>query len=142
MWLRDVRSDTELQAVRRIRNTCRAFMTRNTEEISEEQQRDWWAKRDPTIRLVLFGVGADEVGYGLLRTEHERPWLSGGLSPEWRGRGLGEQLFRALSCAAGMPCMLEVLESNARAHKIYERIGFRELRRDGRVITMELLELT
>jgi hypothetical protein len=55
-----------------------------------------------------------------------------GLAPEWRGQGHGAAVLAALierARAAGVArIQLEVLEENTPAHRLYERLGFVDVR--------------
>ena len=73
---------------------------------------------------------ADDVAFAALDRKGERTWLLDMLyvKPEARGKGLGTELMRAAaeyvqSQGAGM-LALEVLETNAGARRLYERLGF------------------
>jgi RimJ/RimL family protein N-acetyltransferase len=73
------------------------------------------------------------VGLAALGVRGERGWVGGfGIAPDWRGRGLsGPLLARLLELArAGglRRVQLEVITSNARAIRTYERAGFRRTR--------------
>jgi ribosomal protein S18 acetylase RimI-like enzyme len=62
-----------------------------------------------------------------------------GLLPEYRSRGIGSALLKAVleeADAAGMPIRLQV-ESFNRAMKLYERLGFRAVRINGIHVEME-----
>lgn len=138
IWgLVEVTEIAQLESARVIRNSCREFMTRDNQEILPDQQLSWWAMLPAGQRLFLFSVARAYVGYGFIREEDGKSWLSGGLAPEWRGRGLGTMLFRLLIAAADGPCKLEVLESNPRAKRVYDGLGFREVSRGYGLITME-----
>ena len=41
-----VNSENDVENLRKIRNECRNFMTRNTSEISYEQQQNWFKNLD------------------------------------------------------------------------------------------------
>lgn len=139
-----VTTDEQAEVVRQLRNSCREYMTRYTGNISAEEQQQWWANRkdDRNVRLYLFRVGATAIGYGMIRllddTGELRSWLSGGLAPEWRGKGYGSKLFAHLVRRAARPCMLEVRQLNVRARRLYEKLGFRLVRTQQGVVTMEL----
>ena len=137
--------DAEVEQVRQIRNECRAYMTRSTEPIGPAQQIAWWRGLDKNENLLLIfdasgitdGIGWTTVaGYGLMRLIAGKWWLSGGLTREFQGRGLGKDLFGSLIKAANGPSWLEVLEHNTRAFKTYQALGFVETGREGSVITM------
>ena len=110
----------QAQRVREIRNACRHYMTRDQRTISAEQQETWFAILPDNVQLYLL----DDVGYGLVRTDESGSWLSGGLLPEARGRGLGEALFRGLIEASPARPALEVLRGNAPAFNLYRKLGF------------------
>jgi len=144
-----VESDGQVEEMRVIRNSCRGFMTRNQDEISPEAQRRWWktVERDQTLRAWLYRledhtadasgvVSFVNAGYGIVRIEGEKVLVSGGLRPECRGIGLGRALFAHLVAESGPVVHLEVLESNARARQVYERLGFREEARIAGIVHM------
>ena len=110
----------QAQRVREIRNACRHYMTRDQRTISAEQQATWFALLPASIQLYLL----DDVGYGIVRTDESGSWLTGGLVPEARGRGLGEALFRGLVELSPARPTLEVLRGNVPAFKLYRKLGF------------------
>lgn len=110
----------QAQRVRGIRNACRYYMTRNQRVISAEQQAMWFSLLPNSVQLYLL----DDVGYGFVRTDDGRSWLTGGLVPEARGRGLGESLFHSLVEASPALPMLEVLRDNVPAFNLYRKLGF------------------
>lgn len=142
---RRVKSFEDVERVRVIRNQVRRYMTRDTATIDPAAQMRWWKSLNhETNRLFVFDVeGAEEgvswrslAGYGLSRFLGDRWWLSGALSNEWQGKGLGKDLFSFLVKDADGPCWLEVQEDNMRALNTYVRIGFGESSRADGVITM------
>lgn len=81
-------------------------------------------------------VDGTPVGVALLGVRGEEAWLGGmGVLPERRGAGIGELLVRRLVETARdhgvRRVRLEVLEQNAPARAIYERVGFTSLRSVG-----------
>lgn len=73
------------------------------------------------------------IGLGVLAVRGERGWVGGfGLAPNWRGRGLSGTLISALlDRARGVGLrrvQLEVVTTNTRAIRTYERAGFRRTR--------------
>lgn len=85
------------------------------------------------ISAVLF-VNGELAGVGLVGVRDTRGWLAGmGVAPQWRGQGIGARLLGYLlsqMVAAGVRrAQLEVLEMNAPARTLYERMGFHTLRR-------------
>lgn len=74
------------------------------------------------------------VGVALLGLRGARAWIGGmGVAPAARRRGLGERLMRAVLDRArergAREAWLEVLTTNVRAIPLYERLGFRHVRR-------------
>lgn len=145
--------DCEREALRQIRNSCREFMTRDNHEITEEEQVAWWAKIDHktciplllTVKTFLTTGGpllkSCSIGYGLLRKEGERWWLSGGLLPQWRGQGWGTALFTLLLLKAPRPVYLEVKLSNAKAVRLYAKLGFTPTKVDPDADLMVMVKL-
>jgi ribosomal protein S18 acetylase RimI-like enzyme len=142
MTLRKVSTDQEVELLRQIRNSSREFMTRHGAYITQDQQGIWWRDVDKS-RVWVYLAEQDDcvVGYGLLKLEPEesKGWLTGALMPGFRERGYGTELFRQLRdtvVTLGMTPWLEVLESNERAFRVYEKLGFSVTGRANGVITM------
>jgi GNAT superfamily N-acetyltransferase len=78
---------------------------------------------------------AEDAGIAALDRKSERAWLLDILyvRPSARGRGLGTELLRAAAehvrNAGADTLALEVLESNADARRLYDRLGFRTVER-------------
>lgn len=143
--LKKVDSDSDVESLRNIRNQCRSFMTRNSKEISKEEQVKWFGQLSDDVLVYLlhvveYGVVAYPIGYGLLRKDDDCILISGGLVESERGKGFGSCLFSYLIENAKkfkLPIKLEVLKNNIRAFAIYSKLGFRVISDDGKVITME-----
>lgn len=134
-----VRTREQVEKLRRVRNACRSFMTRDQSWISPVRQEEWWTERDRrAVKVFLYRSGASRtvVGYGLLRKSQRKTWLSGGLLARFRGKGLGRALFLHLCAEAGGATHLEVLRSNVRARKTYASLGFVVVRRRRDLIVM------
>jgi len=132
--------------VRSIRNSCRQFMTRDTRKIGILRQLQWWNDYkqaegvDKWCYLML--EGKKSVGYGLVRrfkigVSPNEYWLSGGLVPSVRGKGLGKILFQYLidEFAAGS-LFLEVRKSNGGAYSLYKKLGFEKILEEEGIVTM------
>lgn len=133
--LRQATTLEDLEEVRKIRNSCRFFMTRDQAHITREQQRQW---TPPTNwRVFLLALDDESIGYGLIRHQEDGDWLSGGLYPGFRGKGMGRELFTGLIARCGRP-MLEVLEMNLPALSLYLSLGFEVMERKDGVITMKM----
>jgi ribosomal protein S18 acetylase RimI-like enzyme len=142
--LKKIETLEEAMILRNIRNQCKDFMTRDCSYISEDQQKRWFENLDPNVKIYLlylveFGVVSSPVGYGLIREEAGFSLVSGGLVESCRGKGYGKILFDYLikNLDKEMPIKLEVLKNNTRAFFIYNKLGFRVVKDDGKVITME-----
>lgn len=142
----DIKSVSDAQVLRRIRNECKDFMTRSTEYITEEKQTEWFNGLDKdNIKLYLMwiahhGVAFEVIGFGYCKKDGNETYLTGGLKEELRGKGYGKVLFSHLLTQAksfNTPITLEVLKTNERAKRLYESLGFSELSSDDRVIKME-----
>lgn len=134
----------EAELLRKIRNKCRSYMTRHTAHISSKEQAAWFeTARDKydlfIVYAIEYGAAVVYAGYGVIHKNSQESLLTGGLIPEYRNKGLGHNLFKFLmeNCREGMPIRLEVLRSNTRAYKIYERLGFKIINEDPAIITME-----
>ena len=141
-----VNSENDAETLRKIRNECSGFMTRNTSEISFAQQQVWFKNLDTVtnklflLHEVYHGVAALVIGYGYIRVEDETVLLTGGLVESSRGKGYGQFLFNSLllnSKKFNLPIKLEVLKSNMVAFSVYTKIGFRVTGDNGKIIKME-----
>jgi len=78
---------------------------------------------------------ADDAGMAALDKKDERTWLLDILyvKPEARGKGLGVELIRAaaeyVQSQGAERLALDVLESNAGARRLYDRLGFATIER-------------
>ena len=101
-FLHPVTTLDEVEELRKLRNECRLFMTRNTNEISKSEQLDWYnlLDKDNNKLYLLKGIEGGgftpSLGYGVIRKEHNNITLSGGLSENDRNKGLGKDLFKLL----------------------------------------------
>ena len=139
-----VTTASEAESLRVIRNKCRDYMTRSTEEITEQQQQEWFRTAYKKYELYIayaveHGAVIIDAGYGLIHLNDNEYLLSGGLVPEYRDRGLGSNLFKFLvdNCNKQLPIRLEVLKSNTRAFKTYERLNFLTIGETDRIYIME-----
>ena len=135
-FLHPVTTLDEVEELRKLRNECRLFMTRNTNEISKSEQLDWYNLLDKEnnklylLKGIEGGGFTSSLGYGVIRKENDNITLSGGLTENDRNKGLGKDLFKLLLTEAkkfNVIITLEVLISNVRAKKIYESLGFIDL---------------
>lgn len=141
----DVHTPSQVESLRIIRNECRRFMTRDTTFVSPGQQALWFGALDRAQMhpyLLAPDAAGEPLGYGLIRLDDNASLISGGLREKHWGQGIGMQLFalliekaRELSDAS---VELEVLESNVRARRVYEKLGFTPLASRKGVLHMRL----
>lgn len=139
-----VTTPSEAEMLRVIRNQCRTFMTRNVDEITPEQQQEWFKTAYKKYELYIayaveHGACIVDAGYGLIHLNEGEYLLSGGLVPEYRDKGLGSTLFKFLvdNCNKQLPIRLEVLRTNVRALKTYEKLNFVTTGENDKVYFME-----
>ncbi len=139
-----VTTPAEAEILRTIRNDCKDFMTRSTDHITPEQQAEWFKTAFKKYELYIayyieHGVIAVNAGFGVIHLEDEQYLLTGGLTPDYRDKGLGAPLFKFLvdNCNKQLPIRLEVLKTNTRAFKTYEKLGFVVTDENEKIYTME-----
>ena len=129
-----------------------AFYRREGSEAAQEQPvyRYVYAWGRPGDAGVIaldegFPVGAawyrlfqeKEPGYGFV--DERTPELATAVVPSRRGRGIGERLLRALMERArdeGHGALSLAVEADHPAIGLYDRLGFREVRREGDMVVM------
>jgi ribosomal protein S18 acetylase RimI-like enzyme len=129
--IREAKTVDDALAILPIRNDARHFMTRHTEVISTDQQREWWNNNHGTYALYLVELLERPIGYGLIRfdndPEHLYASVSAAIVPELRGRGYGFLIFSFLTCEVRIRKKvpwLEVLATNAAARALYRKLGY------------------
>ena len=139
-----VTTSNEAEMLRVIRNQCKSYMTRNTSEITPEEQLEWFKTAYKKYELYIayaveYGACIVDAGYGLIHLNEKEYMLTGGLVPEYRDKGLGTILFKFLidNCNKQIPIRLEVLKDNLRALKTYERLNFTTTGETDKIFIME-----
>jgi len=139
-----VTTPAEAEILRTIRNDCKDFMTRSTDYITPEQQAEWFKTAFKKYELYIayaveYGAIVVNAGFGVIHLEDEQYLLTGGLTPDYRDKGLGTPLFKFLidNCNKQLPIRLEVLKTNTRAFKTYEKLGFSITGEKEKIFTME-----
>ena len=139
-----VTTSNEAEMLRVIRNQCKDYMTRNTSEITPEEQLEWFKTAYKKYELYIayaveYGACIVDAGYGLIHLNEKEYMLTGGLVPGYRDKGLGTILFKFLidNCNKQIPIRLEVLKDNLRALKTYERLNFTTTSETDKIFTME-----
>lgn len=118
--------------LRALRDTPDAFSSTAAQE-STLPEHDWRARLERTDAVTLLAVvGGVDVGMVVGAPHHEQPADAGlyamWVAPEARGQGVGDALITAVADwarTAGYPRLrLDVADANARAVRLYERMGF------------------
>jgi GNAT superfamily N-acetyltransferase len=109
------------------------------EDWSEEVDRPHHAEWMRSGRAQVIEVAGRIAGSLDVLRDDDSLWLARiELDPRLHGRGLGGSIVRDLQEEArrnGLTMVLDVFENNP-ARRLYERLGFREVGRDGPSITM------
>jgi ribosomal protein S18 acetylase RimI-like enzyme len=129
-----------------------AFYRREGSESAQEQPVyryvHAWGRPGDAGMIALdegFPVGAawyrlfraEEPGYGFV--DERTPELATAVVPSRRGRGIGERLLKALmerAAAEGHEALSLAVEWDNPAIGLYDRLGFREVRREGDTVVM------
>jgi ribosomal protein S18 acetylase RimI-like enzyme len=139
----------DAEVMRLVRNECREYMTKDTSYIQIEQQEKWFRNLDrDNIKMFLMhicyhGAAIETIGYGYCRHDGDETHLTGGIIPSFRGKGYGKTLFLHLienGKSFNSRITLEVLNTNTRAKRLYDSIGFREIESDERITKMEYVD--
>lgn len=119
----------QAQELRRLRNDCRAWMTRDTRRVGEDAQREFFGTQiaPGAVRAWLAYSDHEAVAFGLLRASEGCWWLTCGVAGKYRGHGLGTGIVKHVTAAGlgtGLPVRLEVWADNDRAVHVYEKAGY------------------
>jgi len=112
----------------------RALVKELRAEFEAEVPFELWDDDDADYEWT-YVLLADDVGFAALDRKSDKAWLLDILyvKPEARGKGLGVELVRAaakhVQSQGAETLALEVLESNAGARRLYERLGFATIER-------------
>jgi ribosomal protein S18 acetylase RimI-like enzyme len=132
IFFKRVTSDGDAEILRNLRNQCKEFMTRHTDYITPEQQKEWFKTAHENYELYIvytseFGSIIYDIGFGVIHKNKDCFMLTGGLVPQNRGQGIGRKIFKFLmdQCHKSLPIKLELLKTNKAAFKTYEKLGFK-----------------
>jgi GNAT superfamily N-acetyltransferase len=141
-----VNGPLDVLQMRSVRNQVAPFMTNNQQKIGLIQQLHWYRevyrKEYPhSLQAWLLKSHGMTIGYGIISYRYGKWWLSGGLLAAYRGLGNGHYLFSQLTSIAATRSddsrvWLEVWESNLSARRLYEKIGFGIVHREGKKLIM------
>jgi GNAT superfamily N-acetyltransferase len=125
MIYRQATTEWDAEVVRIIRNSGRQWMTRDTREIGYDAQQAWWAKRDTALCPIwIVTIAATDIGYGLLRVDHDRWWCSLAVLPRYQGNGYGRDIYQYLALATTQDVYAEILADNTPSIKACLNAGY------------------
>ena len=120
----------DLEFLTEVRNECCGEYLHNSCQYALEETYEWFFKTDPLFFMIL--LDSERIGY--FRTsnyskENRNIYIGADLHKDFRGKGLAYESYRKfipiLSKELDLhKISLEVLETNQRAIKLYESIGF------------------
>jgi L-amino acid N-acyltransferase YncA len=116
-----------------LRNQVREFMTGSQEEISWEQQCEWFKNLDrENIHIWVFYHGGYPAGYGQIRIDDLVGVSTHAVDESFRGQGFGEYILRFLISQAedmGLRAMsAEIFKSNAPSLGLCYKLGYIDTR--------------
>jgi RimJ/RimL family protein N-acetyltransferase len=121
--------------VRRLRNTCRAYLTNYRDAIGVRQQIRWFygsyrkMLQAGEYRIYLYDDGpSGGVGYGALHLQDGRLYITECVAPAQRGRGVGRAILAHLLDTARRQrraVVAEIWADNAVSIALHTRAGFK-----------------
>lgn len=118
--------ETDLEAVRRLRNADRAAFF-DSREISPEDQRRWFAELPASVSFYVLEEEGEVIGAVSL-TDQGPDGIEVGnvlLDRCYRGRGLMTAAIRDL-CAGPARYFARILPGNTASQSLFGRVGFTE----------------
>jgi len=102
----------------KVRNACREGMTHTTEEITVAQQERFWREQllpGHTFEAYVWYDARKPIGFGVIKKDGRKAWMTHGLVPEVRGRHLsriGIQLITQMGYAVADEVWIDVWDWN------------------------------
>lgn len=147
-----VTTDQQFRDLLHIRNECRDGLTHDTHELTLQDQkgfinRCWEYETVESLDTappfqVKQGIWYEPyllmddhwpIGYGLLKWDGEKYWMTIGLTKEYRGKGLSRLLIyyiTEMGHREGKEVWLDVLNENRKAFEGYLKAGYKIVERD------------
>jgi ribosomal protein S18 acetylase RimI-like enzyme len=104
-------------------------------------QRQAYRQQAPQAEWSIIEYEGQPVGRLIVEQRpHELGLMDVALLPDYRGRGLGTHVIQEVmerAARLGLPMRLYVEVDNARAQRLYERLGFRRLSETGMHLHLE-----
>ena len=106
----------------------------------ETWQRAHFESRFSPAGVSIVVVAGRDVGVVIVQARPAEVYVAEiEIAPEMQGRGLGTAVMRQVlvdAAARGLPVTLQVLEANAGARRLYERLGFQAIGQAERHVRM------
>ena len=133
-----VARDEDMYDIMEIRNSGRQFMTHHTEEITPEQQYDWWMAKDTNHYRIWLVVNELNyiVGFVMLRVmDNGHVWGTLAVYPEYQGRGYGTVMYGFMQLQDD-EIWIEIRNDNLASLRAAEKAGFSYYYRNDEITTM------
>ena len=137
-----VRTPEQFEALRVLRNECRADMTHNQAEISAAEQTEF-AKKVSLGGMwpMLFSVREEQpfayCGWALVREIEGKKWVSYGVGEKFRGRGLARAIFQFTADSCMADAYADVAETNAASLHVHQELGWAETKREDGLVFLK-----
>lgn len=140
-------TDIQFQQLLIVRNECRDGLTHDTDELTLQDQKEFigkcWeyetvnsvdtsppfqVKREAWYEPYLLYDEDWPIGYGLLKLDGDKYWMTIGLVKEYRGKGLSRLLIHYITEMGhreGKEVWLDVLNNNRKAYDGYLKAGYK-----------------
>lgn len=132
-----VTTDEQFRDLLHVRNECRDFLTHDRHEITLEEQKEFskscWLKTGLWYEPYLLYNEGWPIGYGLLKWDGSKYWMSIGLVKSYRGKGLSRLLINYITEMGhreGSEVWLDVSKDNVVAWNGYLKAGYEIVEED------------
>jgi GNAT superfamily N-acetyltransferase len=126
------------QLVREIRNEFRQSMTRYTEHITPEQQRQWFVNHRKTINdlYVFYNEFDCLVGYSYIRWDYYKFWGTLAVKKEFQGKGYGKYIYQDMMKTC-KEIWIEIYAENTESLEAAVRAGFSHVDVSGNCVILK-----
>ena len=131
MHVRRIRSATDVEQLRLLRNEARKYMTGVTKKIGKAAQKKWWAETARRAYLLVDGQGK-ALGFVYIKWDDHRNWITLGVTEDARGQGYGTLLYHSFK-----PCWARIRVDNEASITAAKRAGYIETERDDHTVVMK-----
>lgn len=116
-----IESEIDVERLRLIRNKTAHGYSNHTDQISQAQQRRWWAENHERLMGWLYRDEFTQlVGFGLLRQDDDGDWLTVvGVLPGFEGKGYGKFITHDIVTKAPGRCRATARKDNPGAVKLH-----------------------